>query len=71
MNDWRAIHVRRLQLAGPLHVFERQQRGQAGRSHAFEDKPPYTEWLRAIPSFVVTHPQPGLLGLAALAGDAA
>jgi glucokinase len=38
---------------------------------AFEDKPPYTAWLRAIPSFVVTHPQPGLLGLAALAGNAA
>jgi glucokinase len=34
---------------------------------AFEDKPPYTEWLRAIPAFLVTHPQPGLLGLAILA----
>lgn len=34
---------------------------------AFEDKAPYTDWLRAIPTFVVTHPQPGLLGLAVLA----
>ena len=34
---------------------------------AFEDKAPYTEWLRAIPSYLVTHPQPGLLGLAVLA----
>jgi len=34
---------------------------------AFEDKPPYQEWLRAIPSYIVTHPQPGLLGLAVLA----
>jgi glucokinase len=33
----------------------------------FEDKPPYTEWLRAIPAYLVTHPQPGLLGLAVLA----
>jgi len=38
---------------------------------AFEDKPPYTEWLRAIPTFIVTHPQPGLLGLAVLAESAA
>ena len=35
---------------------------------AFEDKAPYTEWLRAIPTFIVTYPQPGLLGLAVLAG---
>jgi glucokinase len=34
---------------------------------AFEDKAPYTEWLRAIPSYLVMHPQPGLLGLAVLA----
>ena len=33
----------------------------------FEDKSPYTEWLRAIPAYLVTHPQPGLLGLAVLA----
>jgi glucokinase len=33
----------------------------------FEDKAPYTEWLRAIPAFLVLHPYPGLLGLAALA----
>ena len=35
---------------------------------AFEDKAPYTEWLRSIPTFIVTYPQPGLLGLAVLAG---
>jgi glucokinase len=34
---------------------------------AFEDKAPYTDWLRAIPACLVTHPQPGLLGLAVLA----
>ena len=35
---------------------------------AFKDKPPYDAWLAAIPSFLVTHPHPGLLGLAVLAG---
>jgi len=34
---------------------------------AFEDKAPYSAWLAAIPTFVITHPQPGLLGLAVLA----
>lgn len=34
---------------------------------AFEDKGQYREWLRAIPCFLVMHPHPGLLGLAALA----
>lgn len=38
---------------------------------AFEDKAPYAGWLRAIPAFIVMHPQPGLLGLAVLAGGAA
>lgn len=38
----------------------------AGFRHAFEDKAPYTEWLRAIPAFIVMHPHPGLLGLAVL-----
>lgn len=33
----------------------------------FEDKPPLGHWLRGIPAWVVTHPQPGLLGLAELA----
>jgi glucokinase len=40
---------------------------QAEFRAGFEDKPPYADWLRAIPSYVVTHPQPGLLGLAELA----
>jgi len=34
---------------------------------AFEDKGQYGEWLRAIPCFLITHPYPGLLGLAVLA----
>lgn len=34
---------------------------------AFEDKAPHSRWLAAIPTFLVTHPQPGLVGLAALA----
>ena len=33
----------------------------------FEDKAPYSRWLAGIPTFLVTHPQPGLVGLAALA----
>src|SRR5688500_5478818 len=33
----------------------------------FEDKAPYTDWLATIPTFLVTHPQPGLVGLAVLA----
>lgn len=36
----------------------------------FEDKPPLGRWLRDIPAWVVTHPQPGLLGLAELAASA-
>lgn len=34
---------------------------------AFEDKRPYDDWLAAVPTFLVTHPHPGLLGLAVLA----
>jgi glucokinase len=34
---------------------------------AFEDKGQYGQWLRAIPCFLITHPHPGLLGLAAIA----
>ena len=34
---------------------------------AFKDKPPYEDWLAAIPSYLITHPHPGLLGLAVLA----
>jgi glucokinase len=34
---------------------------------AFEDKAPYRDWLRGIPSFVISKEQPGLHGLAALA----
>lgn len=35
----------------------------------FEDKPPFKAWLARVPSFVVTHPQPGLYGLAVLASS--
>ena len=35
--------------------------------HAFEDKAPYGPWLAAIPAFLIMHPHPGLVGLAALA----
>ena len=34
---------------------------------AFEDKAPYNAWLAAIPTTLVTHPHPGLIGLAVLA----
>lgn len=34
---------------------------------AFEDKGQYAAWLRAIPCYLILHPHPGLLGLAALA----
>jgi glucokinase len=40
---------------------------KAAFRRAFEDKSPHDDWLGDIPSFVVTHPQPGLLGLAVLA----
>lgn len=32
----------------------------------FEDKAPMRDWLAQVPSFVVTHEQPGLLGLAVM-----
>lgn len=33
----------------------------------FEDKLPFVDWLRGVPAYVVTHPYPGLLGLAVAA----
>jgi glucokinase len=38
-----------------------------GFRHAFEDKAPHSDMLRAIPVSVVTYPDPGLLGLTVLA----
>jgi glucokinase len=38
---------------------------------AFEDKAPYTRWLAAIPTTLVVHPYPGLIGLAVLASGRA
>lgn len=35
----------------------------------FEDKPPFAPIMAEIPAFVITHPQPGLLGLARLASE--
>lgn len=37
----------------------------------FERKPPFTEVMRRIPTVLVTHPEPALLGLEALAHDSA
>jgi glucokinase len=39
--------------------------------HGFEDKTPFGPWLAAIPAFIITHPHPGLVGLAALAQERA
>lgn len=33
----------------------------------FEDKEPFSDWLKRIPAWIIIHAQPGLLGLAALA----
>ncbi len=38
---------------------------------AFEDKAPYQAWLREVPSWLITYPYPGLLGLAILASSRA
>jgi glucokinase len=40
-------------------------RGSAFR-RAFEHKGPHEEWAKHVPVFVVTHPEPALLGLAAI-----
>lgn len=37
----------------------------------FEDKAPHVVWMQRVPAYVVTHPQPGLLGLAAFAASTA
>jgi glucokinase len=42
--------------------------GQLFREYV-ENKPPFQAWLTRVPSFVVTHPQPGLYGLAVLASS--
>lgn len=36
----------------------------------FEDKAPFSAWMREVPTWVITHPFPGLLGLAAALGAA-
>jgi glucokinase len=33
---------------------------------AFERKAPHDDWARRVPAFVITHPEPALLGLSAL-----
>jgi glucokinase len=38
-----------------------------GFRRGFEDKAPFSAWLKAIPSWVITAPEPAFLGLAALA----
>jgi len=57
-------------LAGGILPRWRGRFDVAAFRQAFEDKPPYQDWLRAIPSYIVTHPQPGLLGLAVIAEGA-
>lgn len=37
----------------------------SGFRHAFEDKGRFSEYLQDIPAFLITHPQPGLLGAGA------
>jgi glucokinase len=37
---------------------------QAAFRAAFEDHQPFAQWLRGIPAFIITHPYPGLLGMA-------
>lgn len=32
----------------------------------FEDKAPFGSWMRQVPTYAIVHPQPGLLGLAAI-----
>jgi len=38
---------------------------------AFEAKAPHHEWARRVPTYVITHPEPALLGLSALVADPA
>jgi glucokinase len=37
---------------------------EGGFRHAFEQKGRYTPFLQGVPSFVIVHPQPGLMGAA-------
>jgi len=42
--------------------------GQSGFRHRFEDKGRFSDYLAAIPTYVVLHEYPALLGLASLVG---
>jgi glucokinase len=40
---------------------------EGGFRHSFEQKGRYTAFLRTVPTYVITHPQPGLMGAAVAA----
>jgi len=54
-------------LAGGILPRWRARFDVAAFRRAFEDKAPYNAWLAAIPTTLVMHPHPGLIGLAVLA----
>lgn len=56
-------------LAGGIVPGWKQRFDHAGFRFGFEQKSPMVDRLRAIPSFVITHPYPALLGLARLAAE--
>jgi glucokinase len=53
-------------LAGGIapRIVDALRRG--GFRDAFERKAPHEDWARGIPSFVIAHPEPALLGLSAI-----
>jgi glucokinase len=55
-------------LAGGILPHLRDALLASGFRERFESKGRYDEYLRAIPTYLVTAPQPGLLGLAASFG---
>jgi glucokinase len=42
---------------------------EGGFREAFERKAPHDAWARQVPAFVITHPEPALLGLSAIVED--
>ncbi|MCZ6558996.1 MAG: glucokinase [SAR324 cluster bacterium] len=38
--------------------------------YSFEQKGRYTNYLESVPTYVITHPQPGLMGAAVAADEA-
>ncbi len=56
-------------LAGGIaqKIFPRLAEG--GFRHGFEQKGRYADFLRTVPTYVITHPQPGLMGAAVAASE--